>query len=331
MATLYVVEPGARVEREYGTFLVAKGDEVLLRVPLARVTQIVLVGRTGITTPALLALLRRGGRLSWVNRKGELEGQLVPPLGKNIVLRKKQYRATDDKKLCVSVVRAIVYGKVHNSLVLMKRLRRRKRVNSLNRIEKVESLLKDIQGATSVDVLRGLEGIAARTYFNMVKEALPETFSFTQRTRRPPKDPINALFSWGYTLLYAHIWTALEVVGLDPYAGFFHAEKYGRPALALDLAEEFRSPVVDSLVLTLVNKRMIKPKDFQGGRDGGYYLRERGMRVFLRSFSNRVQTTVAHPHVGRSLSYQKIFEIQARQLAKVIDGRQQKYQAFRWR
>ncbi len=331
MATLYVVEPGARVEREYGTFLVVKDDEVLLRVPLARVTQVVLIGRTGITTPALLALLRRGGRLSWVNRKGELEGQLVPPLGKNILLRKKQYLATDDNDLCTAVVRAIVYGKVRNSLVLMKRLRRRGRVASSGRIEKVESILQNVQKATSVDVLRGMEGIAARTYFSMVREALPETFSFARRTRRPPKDPINALFSLGYTLLYAHVWTALEVVGLDPYAGFFHAEKYGRPALALDLAEEFRAPVVDSLVLMLVNKRMITPKDFQPGRDGGYYLRGRGMRVFLRTFSARVQTAIAHPHIGRTLTYQKIFEVQARQLAKVIMGRQEAYRAFPWR
>ena len=331
VATLYVVEPGARVEKEYGTLLVVKDDEVLMRVPLARVTYVVLVGRTGVTTPALLALLKQGVRLSWVNRQGELVGQLVPPLGKNVKLRKRQYLVTDDDALRVSVVQAIVYGKVRNSLVLMKRLRRRGRARSLGRIEKVTAVLKAVRETSSIDALRGLEGIAARTYFSMLKEALPDSFSFIKRTRRPPRDPVNALLSWGYTLLYAHIWTALEVVGLDPYVGFFHGEKYGRPALALDLAEEFRAPVVDSLVLTLLNKRMITEKDFETKGGGGCYLRPRGLRVFLKAFSNRVQTTVKHKMLGRSLSYQKIFEVQARYLAKVIMGERSEYSPFEWR
>ena len=195
----------------------------------------------------------------------------------------------------------------------------------------MEAILSKIERTSSVDGLRGLEGAAARVYFAVLREAVPEEFAFKKRTRRPPGDPVNALLSLGYTLLYENIRTALEVVGLDPYVGFFHAQKYGRPALALDLAEEFRAPVVDSLVLTLVNKRMIQMKDFVRADNGGLYLRARGMRTFLREFTDRLQTNVRHEQVGRSLTYQKIFEVQARQVAKVVKGQEETYRAFRWR
>ncbi len=331
MATLYVVEQGARLEREYGTIVVVKEDEMLARVPLSRLTHVVLVGRVGVTTPALLSMLRQGCHLSLVDRRGQLQGQLVAPLGRNVELRKRQYEVSGERKFCGRLVKAVVYGKVRNSLVLMKRLVRRKRVVSSGRIEQVEEILHRVEQEESVDGLRGLEGLAARTYFSLLREAVPAEFAFTKRERRPPRDPVNALLSLGYTLLYEGVRTALEVVGLDPYVGFFHAEKYGRPALALDLAEEFRAPVVDSLVLTLVNKRMIKPKDFVQGADGGLYLRKRGLRVFLREFSERLQTSVMHERVHRSLTYQKIFEVQARQLARFIKGQIDAYEAFRWR
>ena len=331
MATLYVVEQGARLEREYGTIIVVKEDEVLMRVPLRRVSHVVLVGRVGTTTPLLHALLRQGCVLSLVNRRGQLEGQLVPPMGKNVPLRKAQYAASDDERVCASLVQAIVYGKVRNSLVLMKRWVRRKRVSPGEGIRKMEAILSKIEQTSSVDGLRGLEGAAARVYFAVLRKAVPEEFAFKKRTRRPPADPVNALLSLGYTLLYENIRTALEVVGLDPYVGFFHAQKYGRPALALDLAEEFRAPIVDSLVLTLVNKRMIQMKDFVHVDSGGLYLRPRGMRVFLREFTDRLQTSVRHEEVGRSLSYQKIFEVQARRVAKLVMGQAERYEAFRWK
>jgi CRISPR-associated protein Cas1 len=160
--------------------------------------------------------------------------------------------------------------------------------------------------------------------------------SFEKRARRPPPDPVNSLLGLGYTLLTEAMMTALEVAGLDPYIGFFHADKYGRPALALDLIEEFRAPVVDSLVLTLVNKRMVGPEDFEEGKEGtegetGVYLNQQGRRVFFREFADRLESETLHPLAGRRLSYRKIFEVQARQAAKVISGEAEAYRAFVWR
>ena len=151
---------------------------------------------------------------------------------------------------------------------------------------------------------------------------------FEKRTRRPPKDPANALLSLGYTLLTNNLMTACEVVGLDPYDGFFHADKYGRPALALDLVEEFRGLIVDSVVLNIVNRGMLKASDFEPGPGRGVYLKPKAMKPFFKGYSARLNTEVTHPIAGRRLTYQKCFEVQARLLRGVIEGRHERYRPF---
>jgi len=332
MATLYVVEQGARIEKEYRRILVVKDDEVLASVPLGRVSDVVLVGNVGTTTtPALLALLNQECNLSLVTRGGRLLGRLVCPMARNAPLRRAQYAMTADPEFSFQFARAVVNGKLHNSLVLMKRLVRRHKDLSRHWVERTEHALAQTLAVESVDKLRGLEGSAARSYFGLLRESVRGKIDFGPRTRRPPKDPMNALLGLGYTLLYQAVMTALEVVGLDAYVGFFHSNKYGRPALALDLAEEFRAPVVDSLVLMLVNKRILGPKDFDQERHGGPCLSRRGLRVFFQAFADRLQTRVMHPRVGRSLSYQKILEVQARCVAKSILRTMPEYVTFRWR
>jgi CRISPR-associated protein Cas1 len=176
--------------------------------------------------------------------------------------------------------------------------------------------------------VRGLEGLGARIYFQIWRQAFKGKLVFERRTRRPPKDPINSLLGLGYSLLTQNLMTACEVVGLDPYDGFFHADKHGRPALALDLVEEFRAVVVDSVVQTLVNKRIVCPNDFEPGRQGGVYLRRRGLGRFFEQYSRRLQTRVTHPYYERRLTYQQCFEVQARLLRKVIEGQLDDYPPF---
>ena len=198
--------------------------------------------------------------------------------------------------------------------------------------------------AADLATLRGQEGIGSKAYFAVYRTCLRPGFIFAKRTRRPPRDPVNALLSLGYTLLGEAIATALEVVGLDPYEGFYHADKYGRPALALDLLEEFRGPVADSVVLTLINKRMLQPDDFtepeangsastrpSASQHPGVYLSRHGLSLFLREFSDRLQATFTHPLAGRPLTYQKCLEVQARQAAKVIMGEEPEYRPLRVR
>jgi CRISPR-associated protein Cas1 len=331
MATLYVTEQGARIEKEYKRLLVTKDDEVLLRVPLSRVSDVVLVGWTGATTPALLALLDAGIGLVFVSRTGTLRGRLVPPTPKNIPLRHQQYARAQDEPFCLDVARAIVGGKLRNQRTLAFRLRRSHPEIEEGLIEKITAAIEGVQDSDDMNTLRGLEGAGARAYFHILRQALSEGWDFEKRVRRPPGDPVNALLSLGYTLLGHSLMSAIEVVGLDPYDGFFHADKYGRPALALDLVEEFRSVIVDSVVLTVVNKEILDLDDFRPGPKGGVLLTRRGLRQFLAQYSARLQTEIIHPWAGRRLTYQKCFEVQARLMRKVIEGKAEEYRPFRIR
>jgi len=202
-------------------------------------------------------------------------------------------------------------------------------VDLIPQLLRIENALKAMDDNDDEDVLRGLEGSAANAYFKVLKSGIKwqGEGAFTKRTKRPPRDPVNVLLSFGYTLCGDALFTACEVVGLDPYCGFFHAEKYGRPALALDLVEEFRSIIVDSVVLTLINKKMIKTADFEydAGDGGRVILKNKGLKIFLNEFIKRLNTNINHPFIGKSIAYRKCFEIQARQIRKIIEGSQQDY------
>ena len=358
MATLYVTEPGARIEKEYRHLLVTVEDETRLRVPLADVGHVVLVGQgVGVTTPALHALLAAHVGLSLVNRAGKLLGRLNPPSGLNLELRRRQYGRGTDPAFCLAFARQIVIGKLRNyrTLALRWGRGRAEHVDTLERAnvdtseranvptypranvepcDRLAAAIAAAERAPDLATLRGVEGAGSKAYFAALRSVLRSDFVFEKRTRRPPRDPTNALLSLGYTLLGEAMAASLEVVGLDPYEGFYHADKYGRPALALDLIEEFRGPVADSVALTLINKRMLDVADFEEAtEDGetGVYLSRRGLAVYLREFSERLQATITHPLAGRPLSYQKCLEVQARQAAKVVLGEADVYRPLRVR
>lgn len=328
MATLYVTEQGARVEKEYQRLLVTKEDEVLLAVPAGRVSHVVLVGNVGVTTPALLEMLDQGVGLSFLSRWGQLQGRLVPPTGKHVPLRQQQYRRGQDATFCLAMSRAFVGGKLRNYRALARRMARSNPDIEPIPIQRISACIRQIESAKDLATLRGVEGEASRAYFTVLRQALRPGMGFQRRTRRPPRDAINALLSLGYTLLTDNLLAACEVVGLDPYEGFFHADKYGRPALALDLVEEFRGVIVDSVAMNLVNRGMLQEGDFEPGPGGAVYLKPGSLRVFFRQYSARLRTEVLHPLVGRRLTYQKCLEVQARQLAKVILGQEPGYRPF---
>jgi len=338
MSTLYVTEPGAQVEREYRHLLVVCQDETRLRVPLADVDHVVLLGQgVGATTPALHALLEAGIPLSLVKYNGELLGRLTPPNGLNLDLRRRQYGRAADAGFCLALSRAIVMGKLRNSHALALRWTRSRdgpgeRSDAAADLTRLAGAITQAGQAADLPALRGVEGSGSRAYFALYRAQLRDRLTFGPRTRRPPRDPVNALLSLAYTLLGEAVATALEVVGLDPYEGFYHADKYGRPALALDLLEEFRAPVADSVVLALVNNRRLTAADFTDNEaTGGVYLGRDGLREFLQAFSARLQARFTHPLAGRPLTYQKCLEVQARLLAKTITGELPAYRPLRVR
>lgn len=181
-------------------------------------------------------------------------------------------------------------------------------------------------------VLLGVEGSAARIYFGLMEKAVDPKWGFTNRNRRPPKDPVNALLSFGYTLLTYSMSAALQVVGLDPYLGYYHAEGYGRPALALDLIEEFRAPVVDSLVIAMINNNQFDQEDFhQESLQTGVFLNQNERRKFVKEFSQKLESVVKTRKIGRPISYMKHFEVQARKLSAMVQGKVATYDSFELR
>jgi len=338
MPTLYVTEPGARIEKEYKRILVmSKDEEALFSAPLVHVTDVVIVGSVGVTTQAMLSLLEAGVSFSIVSRAGKLLGRLLPPAEGNIFLRREQYKRAADPSFCFPVAKAIVLGKLKNQRTFAKRILRTHPEISKKAMEQLDRTIAEAENETDLERLRGREGIGAKAYFEILRAALPKEWEFKTRTRRPPKDPANALLSLGYSLLTQNMMTALEVVGLDPYDGFFHADVYGRPALALDLVEEFRSLIVDSVVLTVTNKRIIAPDEFaqspkgDPGPEGGFYLKPQALKKFLRNYNERLHSTVVHSQAGRAITYQKCFEAQAWLLRRVIEGTKPEYVPFRTR
>lgn len=329
MPTLYVTEPGARIEKEYERILVTKEDEVILRLPIQNVDAVALVGPVGATTQALHALLARGVPLFLVKTNGELLGRLAPAQGYHLALRQAQYRRDDDADFALRFARAIVAGKIRNQQVLASRIARRRKSETLRAcLAQLKEAEAKARACESMDSLFGIEGSAARVHFDVLAEAFDPKWGFEKRTRRPPRDPVNALLSLGYTFLGYAMMTALEIAGLDPYLGYFHQETYGRPALALDLIEEFRAPLVDSLTLGLLNRRLLREQDFGRDEADGVRLSPRGLRVFFREFSDKLESRVTVRRIGRPLSYRKLMEVQARRLANVLLGKAEGYEPF---
>jgi len=331
MATLYLTEPGTRLEKEYNRLRVRnKEGKSIMVVPISRVTEVVLVGWAGATTPAMLALLDAGIGLTFLTAQGKLRGRLTPPTGKNIPLRRAQYHYAADDNRQLTFSRAVVKGKLRNSRTIARRILRNADLNVPGQIERIIAALRAVDTCADIPLLMSHEGHAAHAYFAILRRALNTNLQFGSRSRRPPRDPVNALLSFGYSLLTANIIGALEIVGLDPYCGFFHRTVYGRPALALDLMEEFRPIITDSVVLTLINKKIITANDFYPPKNNrpGIYLTRTGVRKFLTQYTHRLQTTIYHPLAGRAISYQKIFEVQARQIAKLIQNKIDSYPPF---
>lgn len=336
MPTLYVIEPGSRIEKEYQRILVTKEDKVLQSVPARLVDEVVLVGSAGATTQALLSLLDQGVGFSMVTQSGRLRARLRPVDAPNLLLRRRQYAVVEDKDFRIGVTRSILLGKLKNSRVMSMRIIRKLMKRSdpnqpflMSQLARIETSIQQVPATADDNTLRGLEGAAAKAYFAIFRAGLnrDEFQEFTKRTRRPPKDPVNVLLSLGYSLCADALFTACEVVGLDPYCGFLHTDTYGRPSLALDLLEEFRSIIVDSVVLRVINKHIIKPSHFAYSDEGieGIVLKNVGMKRFLGEFNRRLNTEIHHPIAGRSLSYRKCFEVQARQVRKMIEGTQTTY------
>ena len=327
---LYVTEPGAGVYCRGERLQVKRRKEVLAEVHLYELEQVILMGQIALSAPAMNTLLERGVDTVLLSTHGRYRGRLVGPARLNVVLRQKQFKRYEDEPFRLGVARAVVEGKLRNMRTLLMRLARRRSVD----VKAVAHLLRrSIQQVGKVDnaeSLRGIEGAGTAAYFGALGAFLPEELHFKGRNRRPPKDPANALLSFGYALLANSVEGAIYVAGLDPYLGFLHVVDYGRPSLALDLMEEFRPVLVDALVLDLANHGRVRSEDFEA-RDGGVFLQGEGRKRLIEGYQRRLEERVAYPvsaeRVER-ISYRRCLEYQVRRLARVVLGEEAEYKAF---
>ncbi len=328
---LYVDTYGAYLRKREGYIQVTKDKELLHEIPLTAVDQVVLVGQVNATTPLLTELLHKGVPVYLCQYGGRLNGWLQPMWGKNSLLRIAQVRAFDDPAVTLSLARSFVRGKLNNYRTLLLRYQRSTENGQLaEAADTIARTLKTLDSQDTLDAVRGAEGFGSRAWFESMPHMLRrgETdFFFAGRNRRPPRDPVNALLSFGYSMLAKDLIGELMRVGLDPYVGFLHSAVYGRPALALDLMEEFRPIIVDSAVLTAINTNMVGPDNFTVN-DLACTLDEKGRKSFFQAYRNRMNEEITHPIFGYKLSYRRTMELQARMLAKTIRGEIDGYRPF---
>lgn len=329
---VYVTEQGSMVGVRGGRLEVTRNGERVASIRLLDVSQLCLFGNVQVTSQAVREVMVREVPICWFSYGGRFFGIGEGLPGRNVELRRRQVALAHQGG--VEVARRIVAGKIRNSRTM---LRRNGRGVPRTVLDSLRDLAVEARAAVSIASLLGIEGTAARLYFerfpSMLRpdEALPGgEFSFNGRNRRPPQDPVNCLLSYCYALLSKELTVVVLAVGFDPYLGFYHRPRFGRPALALDVAEEFRPLVAESVVLALVNNGEIRPSDFRV-RAGGVALTADGRRRVLRAWERRLQTEVRHPTFGYRVTYRRVLEVQARLLAAHVLGEVPEYVAFETR
>lgn len=329
----------ANVETEHGRKL------RVVRVPLIKVDQVVVFGDATITSPALHALLGNRVEVCFLSYYGNFLGRLSPEFSKNSLIRLEQHRAHDDPSRALTFAKQFVWGKLSNFRTLLMRANRKLENAEIEQavaalkgmIDKVERFQGNDSPApvemptnpavAVVNDLLGLEGMGSAHYFGVFGKMLKQDWGYAGRSKRPPTDPVNAMLSYGYTILMHKVQSAIGVVGFDPYIGFLHSSQYGKPALALDLMEEFRSPIVDSVVITLINTGALRREDFVE-EAGTFRMNDAARRTFLEKFEERLNTLIEHPTFGYKATYQKCLELQTRLLAKKLTGEIPAYPPF---
>lgn len=336
-SVLYLQEQGSWVSKRGGHFLVhLKDGEGKVTVPLSTLKQVVIYGNVQLSTQAMETLLEEGIPTAFLSIYGQFKGTLSPIQTKTPSLRMAQFISFHNPDIRLKVSKEIVRSKILNCRALLMRSLRSDddEFTEDESAEKLKEFSQLAEKAQGIDELLGIEGSAARIYFEnlprMIKTPEKCEFDFNERNRRPPKDPVNALLSLGYSLLLKDVMSAIGIVGLDPCIGLYHSQHHNRPSLALDLMEEFRPLIADSVALTLINKKMITREDFlQFGK--ACYLNESGRRKFFETYEDRKNTEIIHPVFGYKVTYSRAMEVQVRMLASFLRGETPAYTGFKVR
>lgn len=340
--TLYVTTDGAWLRKDGANIVMEVEGEERARLPAHMLESMVCMGRVMVSPPLLGYCAEQGISVSFLSPNGRFLARVEGPVSGNVLLRREQYRRTDDPSGCAPVVRNLLIGKVHNQRAVLGRAVRdhgegmqQADVAALTHArERLRRISARLQQEDDIEVLRGLEGEAAQTYFGVFDHLIrtPESaLRFKGRSRRPPLDAVNALLSFLYTLLTHDCRSALESVGLDPAVGFLHRDRPGRPSLALDLLEEFRPVMADRLALSLINRRQLAERDFIRLDNGAVSLREESRKTVLTAYQERKREELRHIFVEEKIAVGLFPLIQAQLLARHLRGDLEAYPPFLWK
>lgn len=337
--TLFITTPKTYLSLEGANILVNKDDDIIGRVPLHNLEQIVTLGYAGASPALMYACAERSISLAFLSTTGKFRARVVGESRGNVLLRKNQYRLSDDEAASCLIARNFIIGKIYNQRWVLERTTRdhelRVNVSKFKEISlELSHTLKEIRQVTDLEVLRGFEGQSASRYNQVFDDMIlqqKKDFYFYGRNRRPPLDNVNAMLSFAYTLLTNDMASALEAVGLDAYVGFLHRDRPGRASLALDMIEELRAVYADRFVLTLINKKIISKKGFLTKENGAVIMDDETRRVFINAWQEKKQQKIQHPYLNEKISWGLVPYTQALLLARYLRGDLDEYPPFLWK
>ena len=329
--TLYVTRQESYVHKERETIVIKQGSEKLAQFPAINISNILCFGQVSVSPPLMGYCGEQGIGLSFYSEYGRFLARVLGRQTGNVLLRRFQYRWADDFDKCVKIARLMIGAKIANSRSVLQREIRNHGPNAIleDAVSRLAVSLRRCKQTKSLDEIRGIEGDAASVYFSVFNELLKNSgFAFGGRIRRPPTDPVNAMLSFLYSLITQECVSALSGVGLDPYVGFLHRDRPGRPSLALDLLEEFRAAWADRFVLTLINRRQVREKDFVIEASGAVRLSDDARKVLLTAYQERKQTEVIHPYLQEKVPIGLLPHCQAMLLARHQRGDTEYYPPY---
>lgn len=337
--TLFVTSEDAYLALETENVAVYIGEEKKAQYPLLVLESIISFSYKGASPALMGACARNGIQLVFLTPRGRFLARVCGQEQGNVLLRKEQYRLSDDLEKSCHIARNFIFGKVYNQRWVLERTLRdhRMRVDAAkleSASQALAGLLPAIETQTDLDSLRGLEGEASVRYFHVFDEMVlnqKADFLFDGRNRRPPIDNMNALLSFAYVLLSNDCASALESVGLDSYVGFMHRDRPGRTSLALDLMEELRAPMADRLCITLVNNRVLQDKHFERQESGAVFLGEDGRKLFLSAWQTKKKEEITHPYLKEKMAWGLVPYVQSLLLARCLRGDLDGYPPFLWK
>jgi len=337
--TLYVTTPDRYLSLDGENVVIQSGGSEIGRVPLHNLERIMTFGYTG-ASPALMGKCAENGiELVFMSGSGRFLARVEGEVSGNVLLRRQQYRFADDKQNSLAIAKNMICAKLFNSRQTIERtLRDHPMRIDTEKFEHCSQLLKKsaemAKNASDADSLRGIEGEGAQIYFSLFDDMIlqqKDDFCFTSRTKRPPRDNVNALLSFAYSMAAGMCASGLEAVGFDPYVGFLHTDRPGRRSLALDMMEEFRSPLCDRFVLTAINKKIVSPEDFEKREDGAVLLNDGGRKKFITAWQKRKDDELKHIFLGEKMLWGIVPYAQALLLARYIRGDLDGYPPFMWK